>query len=426
MKPLMRWLPILVLVGLTGSGYPCLQARAAPAPPAATVFTDTPKALVDEVWQTVEREFVDGSFNRQDWQQVRTQLLERDYETKDEAYQAIRVALKSLGDPFTRFLTPSEYQGLLEQTSGEWIGAGFVLRLSEETGQPVISRLYKNSPAEQVGLALKDQLVAIDGEAITGLNLETLTNRIRGEKGSRVALDFLRGSQKLTVTITRAVIETPAIEAQLKEEAGVKLGYIQLQEFSARAAAEFGEALDSLAAQGAVGWVLDLRGNPGGRVDAATDVVELLLDRGTIVIAVDRKGKRETVRANRHARTNRPVVVLVDRGSASASEIVAAALQENRRAVVIGTPTFGKGVIQQMNTLADGSGLNVTIAYYQTPTGRDIHKRGIVPDVVVSMPESLRQSLVTSGGLGGESDPQYKRAISVLIQQLRSLTVLKP
>ncbi|BAC89250.1 S41 family peptidase [Gloeobacter violaceus] len=419
---LRRVLPLLVWLGvLWGPGVPTILARQAAAEaPIKSRLADSPKALVDEVWQTVGREFYDPAFNRIDWLQVRSELLGREYASKDDAYRAVRTALKKLGDPYTRFLTPREYQNLLEQTSGESIGVGMNLGTVEGSGVPVIVRIFPDGPAARAGLQVKDQIVAVDRQSVAGLSLDTVSRRVRGEKGAVLTLTLRRGSGKLlTVTLTRAAIELPAIKARLKQEGGFKLGYIQLQQFNAKAGREVRAALDVLGGEGARGWILDLRNNPGGRVDAATEVTSLLLAEGAIVSVVDRTGERETIRATGRARTDLPLVVMVDRGSASASEIVAGALQDHRRATLVGMPTFGKGVIQQINGLSDGSGLNVTIARYRTPSGREIHKKGISPDVLVSIPEGVRQKLTASGQWGSEADEQYRRAAAVLTEQLQ-------
>ncbi|UFP93909.1 S41 family peptidase [Gloeobacter morelensis] len=417
-----RALPLLIWLGvLWGPGMPAsLAQQAAAETPVTLRLADSPKALVDEVWQTVGREFYDPGFNRLDWPQVRSELLGREYASKDDAYRAIRTALKKLGDPYTRFLTPREYQNQLEQTSGEWIGVGMNLGTVEDSGVPVIVRIFPDGPAARAGLQVKDQIVAIDHQPVAGRGFDALTQSIRGKKGTALTLTLRRGGgEPFTVTLTRAALELPVVKARLQQEGGFKLGYIQLQQFNAKAGQEVRAALDALGGEGARGWILDLRNNPGGRVDAAAEVTSLLLAEGAIVSAVDRTGRRETIRATGRARTDLPLVVLVDRGSASASEIVAGALQDYRRATLVGMPTFGKGVIQQINGLSDGSGLNVTIARYRTPAGREIHKKGISPDVLVGIPEGVRQKLTASGQWGGEADEQYRRAAAVLSEQLQ-------
>lgn len=372
---------------------------------------DSPKAIVDEVWQTVDREFVDPTFNKQNWLEARSQLLNRDYKNKEEAYAAIRTSLKILGDPYTRFLDPREFQALRDQTSGELVGVGIQLGLSPVNKQPMVLRTLEDSPASRSGIQAKDELVAVDGKPTAKLELADVSRMIRGDRDTQVTLSVLRDGQKLNFTITRAPIELKVVTSSLKEENGRKVGYIRLQEFSEKAPGEMRKAISDLSDKGAQGLVLDLRGNPGGLLDAAANIADLLLARGTIVSTVDRAGTQDKLLSDQHPITALPLVVLVDQNSASASEILAGALKDNRRATLVDTKTFGKGVIQQVNSLSDGSGVNVTIAHYLTPAGNDIHKKGIVPDVLSMFPEEARKNPVDPASSG---DVQYQKAITVL------------
>lgn len=403
-----------LLISLVGSAV-----QAAPTAPKSQArpfdlkLEDSPKQVVDEVWQTVDREFVDNTFNKQDWSATRTHLLDRDYKTKTEAYEAIRDALKSLGDPYTRFLDPREFQALRDLTSGELVGVGIQLGVSTTSKLPTIIRTIDESPASRAGLQAKDELIAVDGKATEKIKIEEVSRMIRGDQGTQVTLTVMRGAQKLDFKLTRAPIELQVVTSALKVENGRKIGYVRLQEFSDKSPAEVKKAITGLESQGAQGLILDLRSNPGGLLDAATRIANLFLPQGTIVSTVNRQGVKEQLPSARRAQTKLPLVVMVDSGSASASEILAAALQENRRAVLVGTKTFGKGVIQQVNPLSDGSGVNVTIAHYLTPLGNDIHKKGIMPDVVAPFPEDLRKNF-TIEQLGTTADVQYGQAVTVL------------
>jgi carboxyl-terminal processing protease len=383
---------------------------------------DTPKELVDEVWQTVNRQFVDNTFNKQDWIAMRSSLLAKDYKSKTEAYEAIRNALKVLNDPYTRFLEPKEFQSLREETTGELVGVGIQLGNVDSIKSPVIRTVIDDSPAIKAGLMPKDELVAVDGKSTANLKIPEVSKMIRGDKDTKVTLTVMRSGQKLDFVLVRAPIELQVVNYALKEENGQKIGYIRLQEFSDKAPKEMRKAIASLNNQGVKGWVLDLRSNPGGVLDAATRIASLLLPEGTIVSTVDRQGTKEQVPADRHPQTTLPLVVLVDGGSASATEILAGALQDNRRAMLVGTKTFGKGVIQQVNPLSDGSGVNVTIAHYLTPSGNDIHKKGIIPDVIVPFPEDLGKTF-TAEQIATSKDPQYQRAATLLSSQIRATTI---
>ncbi|AGY58978.1 S41 family peptidase [Gloeobacter kilaueensis] len=419
MYRLRRTLVWLLLSGAVLSAPAAVQAR----PPLPVAFdlqlVDSPKAIVDEVWQTVNSEYVDATFNKQDWQRVRQQLLSREYASKADAYKAIRTALEGLGDPYTRFLEPREFQALTEETSGQLIGVGVTLRPpSPDRRLPQVVATVAGGPAARAGVHVEDQLVAVDGRPTTDVPLPEVTRRIRGENGTQVTLTVLRNrKQKIKFTLTRAPIELPVVTAALKSEQGQKLGYIRLAEFSARATSQVKKALLSLRHQGAQGWIFDLRSNPGGAVDAAIGIANLFLENGNIVSVIDREGVQDTVASAHRPVSSLPMVVLVDGGSASASEILAGALQDNRRATLVGTKTFGKALVQQMNALSDGSGLNVTIAHYLTPAGQDIGHKGLNPDIVAPFPEQLRKKF-TIEQVATAADPQYKQGTTTLLKAL--------
>jgi len=197
------------------------------------------------------------------------------------------------------------------------------------------------------------------------------------------------------------------------------VGYIRLTQFSANASKEMADAIKALEAQNVNGYILDLRSNPGGLLYSSIEIAQMWLKEGTIVSTSDRQGERDRETANNRALTDKPLVVLVDGGSASASEILSGALQDNKRAVLVGTKTFGKGLVQSVRGLGDGSGLAVTIAKYYTPKGRDINQAGIVPDQVLELSDEQRKSLQTDRDkIGSQDDPQYAKALDVLNQEI--------
>jgi carboxyl-terminal processing protease len=383
------------------------------------ILENSPKAVIDEVWQTVNREYVDPTFNHQDWLATREKLLATDYKDANEAYQAIRKTLKTLGDPYTRFLEPREFETLKSSTAGELVGVGILLNLIESAKAPTVISVLKNSPASRAGLQPRDELIAVDGKPTSGLDLGEISKLIRGPEGSKVLLSILRNNQKVDYPLVRSAIVLKVVTSELKDENGKKIGYIHLKEFSSRAPSEMREALINLSLQGAEGWVFDLRSNPGGVVIAATQIANLFLKNGTIVSTMDRNGLRETVMSDRHPLTALPLVLLIDGTSASASEILAAALQDNRRATLVGTRTFGKGVIQKVNGLTDGSGVNVTTARYRTPKGNDIHKKGVLPDILVDFTAEKRKSFRAEQRTTA-TDIQYQQAVAVLTEKLAS------
>lgn len=395
-----------------------LSLLAPPLSPAVEAsLEDSPKAVLDEAWQIVNREYVDSNFNNVDWQAVRYELLSREYTSTAQAYSALRRALQQLNDPYTRFMTPQQFEALTNQTSGELSGVGIRLQMDETTDELTIVEPLPNSPASEAGIQPGDRLLSIDGVSTDGMSLDEASERIRGEEGEPVTLRLQRGMQTdgFEVVLTRARIELTNVFYDLKQEQNLNVGYIHLTEFSAHAAEQMQDAIQDLLDQGAEGFVLDLRGNPGGLLDASVAIARMWLPNGVIVRTVDRAGSSEDIRANNSALTGLPLVVLVDGSSASSSEILTGALRDNERATVVGSQTFGKALVQQVHRLSDGSGLAVTISHYYTPDGTDISERGILPDVQVDLDDSQRRRLSDNPErFATQADPQYSSAISVL------------
>ncbi|CBN56819.1 MULTISPECIES: carboxyl-terminal processing protease CtpB [Kamptonema] len=377
---------------------------------------DSPKAVLDEAWQIVNRDYVDPSFNKVDWQAARQQLLDKDYTSREEAYSALRKALEKLNDPYTRFMDPKQYEALTNQTSGELTGVGMRLEQDEKTKTISVAEPMEDSPAIQAGIQAGDQILGIDGKSTEGMTVGDAAGLIRGSEGTKVTLKIGRtGKSPFEVTLTRARIEVAAVRYNLKEEGKTRVGYIRLQEFSAHAGEQMQKAIKKLKDQKADAFVLDLRGNPGGLLRVSIDIARMWMDTGAIVRTVDREGGSEEMRANRTAITDKPLVVLVDDNSASASEILAGALKDNKRATVMGGQTFGKALVQSVHSLSDGSGLAVTIAHYYTPNGIDISHKGVTPDVKVDVTDEQKLQLASKPSLvGTQDDPCYARAIALL------------
>lgn len=377
---------------------------------------DSPKAVADQVWQIVNREYVDSTFNKQDWQAIRQSLLSKDYTSKDQAYVAIREALQKLGDPYTRFMDPKQYEALTTQTSGEVSGIGIRMELNDKTKRLTVVEAIENSPALKAGIKAGDEIVAIDGKPTDLMNVDDASKLIRGKAGTNVTLRLARqGQADFNIKLTRATIEVPTVTYSLKQEGNHRVGYIRLREFSAHAGDQMRRAIRELSSQKVDSYVLDLRGNPGGLLDASIEIARMWYNSGAIVKTVDREGNSEQTKANHTALTNLPLAVLVDGNSASASEILTGALKDNKRAVVVGSQTFGKALVQSVHELMDGSGLAVTIAHYYTPNGTDINHKGIAPDIKLDLTEAQEQELASDPSLiGTKNDPQYVKAIAVL------------
>lgn len=396
-----------------------LAGTVAQAEVSSREFEDSPKAVLDEAWQIVNQDYVDGSFNQVDWQRVRQDLLGAEYTSREAAYGALRNALGRLNDPYTRFLSPTEYSDLTEQTSGEISGIGVRLRRDEQTGAVLVTEVTAGSPAERSGLAPGDRIMVVNGQSTERHTAEGVTQLLRGSEGSQVTLTVARNGTTRTVVLARARIEVPIVDYALKTVGDRSIGYIRLLEFNAHAAEQMEQAILNLVDDGVEGFVLDLRGNPGGLLLASIDISRMWLQHGPIVRTLDRNGTDDAISANRTALTHLPLTVLVDGRSASSSEIVTGALRDNDRATVVGTTTFGKALVQSLHGLADGSGLTVTVAHYYTPNGTDISTKGITPDVTVELSDRQRRELFSNPErLGTEADVQYVRATEVLAQTI--------
>ena len=377
---------------------------------------DSPKALVDEVWQIVNNEFVDQEFNHVNWLNKRKELLQRKYVDQKQAYQAIRQSLKDLGDPYTRFLEPEEFEELTSQTTGELSGIGIRLEIDDKTNQLTVVEPLQNSPAEKAGIKSGDKILQINDKPTSLMSIEQASTEIKGEVGTEVNLKLSRSEQEVfEVTLVREQIELPSVEYTLNREGQLNVGYIKLDEFSSHAAEQMEKAIQELSDRDVSGFVLDLRGNPGGLLFSSVEIARMWLEKGAIVSTIDRKGGNQKFAANGRALTDLPLVVLVNGYSASASEILAGALKENKRATIVGTRTYGKGTVQSVHSLSDGSGLAVTIARYYPPSGTDINRKGIAPDIQVNLSTQQQMNFRINPALLGTSvDPQYAQAIRIL------------
>lgn len=386
---------------------------------------DSPKTLVDEVWQIVDYEYVDQNFNQVDWLKVREELLDREYSSQTEAYEAIREALKKLGDPYTRFLSPKQFEELTNQTAGELSGIGVRIEIDATSQELVVVEPLTDSPAAEAGIQAGDRIIKINGKPTAVMGVEQALEEIRGEAGTTVELELSRpGNQVFEVSVTRAQVEVPSVSYQVKQEGNMLVGYIKLDEFSSHAAEQMKKAVKKLQNDQVTGFVLDLRNNPGGLLYASVDIARMWLEEGVIVKIINRPDNCEEIEdncgqeefsANGTALSDLPLVILVNQNSASASEVLAAALKENNRATVVGTRTFGKGTVQSVHNLSDGSGLAVTISRYYPPSGTTINKRGITPDIYVEL--NPQQELLINqnpAALGTNADPQYTQAIAYL------------
>ena len=399
-----------------------------------SLYSDSAKEIVDEVWQIVYREYVDGTFNGKDWRAIRQEYLQRDYHSEEDAYEAIREMLENLEDPYTRFMDPKEFQNMRIDTSGELTGVGIQIRQDEETNEIFVESPIEGTPAFRAGIFDDDVIIKIDGESTEEMSLDDAVSKIRGRRGTEVILT-IRRETKQDDNITEEIIDFPIIRDIIqihpvrfnivkdipndKPEVG-KVAYIKLNQFNGQASREMKDAIEQLEEERVNGYILDLRSNPGGLLTASVDISEMFIDEGAIVSTVNRQGTYNVQSANGNALTDKPLVVLVDGGSASASEILSGALQDHDRATLVGTQTFGKGLVQSVKELTySNAGVAVTIAKYLTPNGRDINKEGIAPDIVHELTEEERQNLSRERDLIGTfEDPQFEKAFDILSEEI--------
>ena len=389
----------------------------------AAIISDSPKEVMDEAWQIVFRDYLDttGKYTDDRWKILRRDVLNKNYGNTKDAYEAIRGMLATLDDPYTRFLDPREFKEMQIDTSGELSGVGIQLSLDKDTKELIVVSPIDGSPASRADVKPKDVITQINGKSTKGMSTEDAVKLIRGPVGTKVSIQLRRNkTQLVSVDLIRDRIEIHAVDSRLNTTPdGSKVGYIRLKQFNANATKDMRAAIRELETKGAQGYVLDLRSNPGGLLMASVEIARQWLDDGVIVSTKTRDGVQDIKRASGKALTKAPVVVLVNEGSASASEILSGALQDNNRAILVGQKTFGKGLVQSVRGLSDGSGMTVTIAKYLTPSGIDIHKFGIQPNITAKLTEDDAKNLKFDQ-LGTKNDPQYKVAETALSKQLNA------
>ncbi|MBW4533940.1 MAG: S41 family peptidase [Pleurocapsa minor HA4230-MV1] len=409
----------LSTVAVTGAGIHLSQSQA--------LIQSGPKETIDEVWQIINYQYVDKTFNNIDWSKVRQQYIKNaSYQGQEDAYKAIREMLGKLEDPYTRFMNPEEFKNMQIDTSGELVGVGIQISEDKKTGRLIVISPIEDTPAAEAGIVAQDLILKIDGKDTKGMNVNDAVDLIRGEQGSQVTLTIERNGQERDYDIIREKIEIHPVKASLKDTELGKVGYIRLTTFNEYAARDMQKAIKQQEQANVVGYILDLRSNPGGLLYSSIDIARMWIDRGTIVSTVDRQGISDRESATNKALTDKPLVVLIDGGSASASEILSGALKDNKRATLLGTKTFGKGLVQSVRPLGDGSGLAVTIAKYLTPNGTDINKAGIPPDVVVKLDPAQLQKLYGSDRFGTKEDIQFVKALDVLNKNIQAQQSAEP
>lgn len=315
-----------------------------------------------------------------------------------------------VGDPYTYYLSADSLAEQVEKNSGHFVGIGVEIYAGDD-GYIVISSVTPGGPAEAAGILAEDKITEVDGESITGKTAADVSALVKGEEGTDVTLTIFREStgEVLEKTVTRQDIQVKTVSWSMMDD---NIGYISITNFRENTYSQFKEALDTLEAEGMEKLVLDLRNNTGGLVKSAHEIGEELLPEGIMVYTMDKEGNREDTLCD-DVYNDVPMVVLVNGNSASAAEILAGAIQDTGRGELIGTTTFGKGLVQRLFTLPDGSGLNVTIQKYYTPNGTSIHGVGITPDYEVELPEEYAQQT----NIPAEADTQLQKAVEVLSEK---------
>lgn len=288
--------------------------------------------------------------------------------------------VKALGDPYSVYYSAEELKELQDKTEGIYYGIGAYIGIDADTSLPRLTGIIEGTPAQESGLRAGDLLYKVDGEEVQGLELTQVVSKVKGEEGTTVHLTIIREGESdyLEIDVVRRKVESPTVNQKMLDN---NIGYIQITEFDTVTLDQFTEALAVCRGSGMKGLILDLRGNPGGNLNTVCDIAREILPKGLIVYTEDKNGKRTEYTCDGTNQIKEPLVVLVDSGSASASEILAGAIKDYGIGTLVGTTTFGKGIVQRIISLSDGSAVKLTVSNYYTPNGNNIHKIGIAPDI---------------------------------------------
>lgn len=342
--------------------------------------------------------------------------LEKNYYKELDEDKLIEGAIKgmfdSIGDPYTQYMDSKEFGDLMTRTQGTYGGIGVIVTPGDDGYVTVVSPI-EDTPGERAGLIPGDRITSVNGEPISGDKLDYAVELMKGEPGTEVKLSILRDGKQETfdVTIKREEIRLKTVRSEVIEN---DLGYIRITMFDEQTAEDFKTHLEGLKKKNVKGIVLDLRNNPGGLLDQCVEIADEILGEQVIVYTEDRNGKREVEKSDKN-QLELPLTVLVNKGSASASEILSGAIKDGNKGKIIGTTTFGKGLVQQVRPLSDGTGFKFTISEYFTPNGTNIHGTGVEPDIIVELPGGDEGQVVDM-----QDDIQLKKAIEVLREEIKN------
>ena len=326
---------------------------------------------------------------------------------------AMKGMFEAVGDPYTAYYDENQFQDYMEQVEGSYVGIGVVVGLNEDNRVTVVSSI-EGSPGKKAGLISGDLIVKINGDDVSSLNLEQVVSKIKGDAGTSVVLEIERedAGELIKKEITREEIVLKSVDSMLLED---NIGYITITQFETNTAMEFEEHLAKLQSANIKGLIVDVRDNPGGMMDTVVEIVDQLIGESVIVYTEDKTGKKEIMSSEEKSKLDLPMAVLINEGSASASEIFAGALQDTGAATVVGTTSFGKGIVQRMSDLGDGTGYKITVSEYFTPNGRNIHGKGIKPDVEVEMSQKARYE----ADFDLKDDVQLNKAIEIMKEKTK-------
>ena len=398
-------LVVLLVLAISSRSYAKPQVR----PPSAR--------LVDTVWKIVDEKYIDSTYNGHSPAEIRKRFLDAAYSNDAEDRNAARAMLELLGDPLTRLLDPVEFGSMVKEFNGETASIGladlWTLR-DETTGALEVLHVISGSPAFRMRVQPDDLIEAIDDVPTKNMSRDEAFRRMAGKSGTVVQLRIRRGAKQLRVSVIRELLTVPTVSVTMATEAGTRFGYLALPQFGKDSAQEVRNALVDMLKSNAEGIVLDLRNNPGGFVPASREIAGLFLSRNAVLYhSIDRTGAAKDFENTSLPLISEPLVIIVNGATASAAEMLAAALQDNHRAMLIGSQTFGQGLIHSVQPLPDGSAVVIAIARFTTPAGNDVRHRGITPDIVVTSSE-------TNDPRGTASAPntQYREAVNLLLAEI--------
>ncbi len=320
--------------------------------------------------------------------------------------------LSSLDDGYAAYYNKDNMDSLMESTNGTYCGVGILVSQNVNTGIITVVRPFKGGPAAEAGMQKDDIIIAVNSMDVTAMELSEVVTYMKGEEGTEVTITVVRDGKNMDLTMKRARIEVPTVEYEMLDN---KIGYVQVTEFDDVTIEQFKRAISDLEKQGMVAMVIDLRDNPGGLVNTAVKMADRIVPTGVVVYTQDKNGVKKNEYATTAQEMNIPIALLVNENSASASEIFTGALRDYEKAIVVGTQTYGKGIVQVVATLSDGSGAKFTIAEYFTPSGYAVHGKGITPDVVVELDEELKKL----SEIPKDKDNQLKAAVDELLKKIK-------